>query len=99
MKRIWIKIVFLLINQKRIRMNNSEELILLFTGSEIDASVLKEFLEDNGVGCIVRNDMNSAKAAGFGVGVGFEAKVLVMEKDIDKAKSLLKEFLDSFEKN
>ena len=80
-------------------MTENEDLKVLFTGSEIDANVLKEFLEDNDVSCIVRNDMNSAKAAGFGVSFGSEVKVLVMEKYLDKAKELLKEFLNSFNKD
>ncbi len=80
-------------------MTENDDIKLLFTGSEIDAGVLKDFLEDNGVGCILRNDMNSAKAAGFGVSFGSEAKVLVMEKDYEKAKELLAEFLNSFEKD
>lgn len=80
-------------------MTDNEDLKLLFTGSEIDAGVLKDFLEDNDVGCILRNDMNSAKAAGFGVSFGSEAKVLVMEKDHEKAQELLEEFLKSFEKD
>lgn len=78
-------------------MSENEDLYLLFTGSEIDANVLKEILEDNNIGCILRNDMSSAKAAGFGVNSGSEAKILVMEKDLGKAKELLNEFLNSFE--
>ena len=82
-------------------MTNNEDLTLLFTGSEIDAGVLKDILEDNGSGCFIRNDMNSAKAAGFGItyGSGSEANLFVMEKDLDKAKELLEEFKDSFDKD
>lgn len=80
-------------------MDNNEDLKLLFTGSEINTNVLKEILEDNGIGCIIRNDMNSAKAAGFGIGFGSAAHVLVMEKNYDQAKVLLEEFQKSLDQD
>lgn len=79
-------------------MTNQEDLILLFTGSEIDCNVLKEILLDNEIPSLVKNDLNSARAAGFGIGFGNEAHVLVAEKDFEKAKVLLEDFKNSFEK-
>lgn len=79
-------------------MDNNEDLKLLFTGSEIDTSVLKEILDDNQIPSFVRNDTNSGKAAGFGVGFGSEADVYTTEEHFEKAKALLDEFLKSFEK-
>jgi len=77
-------------------MTNQEELTLLFTGSEIDANVLKEFLEDNRIPSLIRNDTKSSNAAGFG-SFGSEANLYVTNKDIDKGKVLLEEFLKSFD--
>ena len=75
-----------------------KDLILLFTGSEIDASVLKEVLEDNQIAALIRNDMNSGLAAGFGGSLSvFAAKVLVAEKDLESAKKILAEFEKSLE--
>ncbi|MBU8891281.1 MAG: DUF2007 domain-containing protein [Bacteroidales bacterium] len=78
-------------------MTTHKDLILLFTGSEINTTVLKEILDDNQIPSLIRNEMSSGKAAGFGGGyVGSEAHVLVSEKHFEKAKALLEEFLKSF---
>lgn len=79
-------------------MTNTEDLKKLFTGSEIDCSVLKELLEENQIACLIKNDSNSAKAAGFGVSLNSEAHVYVAEKDMEKSKELLQQFKNSFEK-
>jgi hypothetical protein len=79
-------------------MKDQEDLVLLFTGSEIDNNVLKEILNDNEIPCLIKNDLNSARTAGFGIGLGNEAHVFIAEKDSEKAKVLLKEFQDSFDK-
>jgi putative signal transducing protein len=80
-------------------MADHEDLIRLYTGSEIDVSVLKEVLDDNQIPSIIKNEMDSGKAAGFGGGyAGSEAHILVSENDYENAKVLLGEFLKSFEK-
>ena len=77
-------------------MTNQDDLIRLFTGSEIDTQILKEVLQDNQIVSLIKNEMNSGKAAGFGGGyAGSEAHVFVFEKDIEKAKVLLNEFKNS----
>ena len=74
-------------------MTNQDDLTLLYICSEIDAQVLKEILEENNIGTHIRNDMTSAKAAGFGGGYyGVEVKMYVTEKDLDNAKTILEEF-------
>ncbi len=78
-------------------MKNEDEISLLFTCSEIDAQVLKDMLEENQIGAMVINSMQSGLAAGFSGGLpGIESKVFVAEKDIDKAKEILEEFKNSF---
>lgn len=79
-------------------MTNHEDLILLFTGSEINANVLKEILNDNQIGCLVKNDMKSGLTAGFGGGyLDAEASLYVTTQHFEEAKVLLDEFLKSFE--
>lgn len=79
-------------------MTNHEDLLLLFTGSEINANVLKDILNDNQIGCLVKNDLKSGLTAGFGGGyLEAEASLYVTSQHIDKAKMLLDEFLKSFE--
>ena len=80
-------------------MTDNEDLKRLYTGSEIDISVLKEILDDNQIPSLIKNEMDSGKAAGFGGGyAGSEAHILVSLSDYEKAKVLLAEFLKSFEK-
>jgi len=79
-------------------MENKDELTKLFTGSEIDCGILKELLEDNEIACLIKNNSNSAKAAGFGVNLGSEANIYVAEKDLEKSKELVQQFKNSFNK-
>ena len=79
-------------------MIDHEDLILLFTGSEIDANVLKEILEDNQIGSLIKNDMNSGLTAGFGGGfMGAEANLYVSDKYSIEAKKVLNDFLNSLD--
>lgn len=79
-------------------MTNQDDLTRLFSCSEVDAQVLKEVLNDNQIPSLIRNDMNSGKAAGFGGGyAGSEAHVYVFEKDLEKAKGILEQFQNSLE--
>lgn len=81
-------------------MTDHKDLILLYTGSEINANVLKEILEDNQIGALIKNSLKSGLAAGFGGGYAeAEAQLYVTQKHIEKAKLLLAEFLKSLENN
>ncbi|MFO7842568.1 MAG: DUF2007 domain-containing protein [Bacteroidales bacterium] len=80
-------------------MDQHEDLKFLYSGTEINAEVLKRMLEKNEIPALIRNDMNSGLAAGFGGSLtGFAAKVFVEEKDFEKAQKILKEFIQSQEK-
>lgn len=78
-------------------MKTKDEITLLYTCSDIDAQVLKDMLEENHIGAMVINSMNSGLVAGFSGGLqGIESKVYVEEKDIEKAKEILEVFKNSF---
>lgn len=78
-------------------MKLKDEIALLYTCSDIDAQVLKDMLEENNIGAMVINSMNSGLVAGFSGGLqGIESKVYVEEEDIEKAKIILEEFKNSF---
>ncbi|MFP4023705.1 MAG: DUF2007 domain-containing protein [Thiohalospira sp.] len=80
-------------------MDKHEDLKFLYSGTEINADVLKVILEENQIPALIRNDMKSGLAAGFGGSLsGFAAKVYVAEKDYEKAQKILKEFIKSQEK-
>ena len=59
---------------------------------------MQEVLLDNQIPSFLRNDANSAKAAGFGVTFEDSSNVFVTEENFEKAKDLLEEFLKSFDK-
>jgi len=49
-------------------MGDRDELVHLFTGSEVDVERLKSELEANGIKVLIRNDFQSGVMAGFGGG-------------------------------
>lgn len=71
-------------------MGNREELIHLFTGSEVDVQRLKAELEVNGINALIRNDFQSGVMAGFGGGVPSAIDIYVASSDKDKANEILK---------
>jgi len=77
-------------------MGKEQQLIHLYTCSEIDAFAIKEYLEDNGIACFLRNDMQSGNLAGFGAALpGSDTRVFVTKNDFMQAKVLLDEYLDA----
>lgn len=77
-------------------MTHQEDLILLYSGTEINANVLKEMLEENQIESLIKNRMRSGLAAGFGGGYPeAEASLYVWEKNQEKAKHILEDFLKS----
>lgn len=81
-------------------MGKEQQLIHLYTCSEIDAFAIKEFLDDNGIACFLRNDMQSGNLAGFGAALpGSDTRVFVTKNDFMQAKVLLEEYLDAINNN
>jgi len=79
-------------------MDQHEDLKFLYSGTEINADVLKRMLEKNEIPALIRNDMKSGLAAGFGGSLsGFAAKVYVEGKHFEKAQKVLNEFMESQE--
>lgn len=79
-------------------MKKEEQLIYLYTCSEITAISLKEFFEDNGIACFIRNDMYSGNIAGFGAALpGSDTRVYVKKRDFMQAKVLLQRYLNALE--
>ena len=77
-------------------MGKEQQLIHLYTCSEIDALAIKEFLNDNGIACFLRNDMQSGNLAGFGAALpGSDTRLFVTKNDFMQAKVLLDEYLDA----
>jgi len=69
---------------------NNDEMVVAFTGSEISANILKEYLAEADIHALVKSEKNSSLTAGFGSVLGCE--VFIFEHDVEKAKPLLEEF-------
>lgn len=63
----------------------------VFSGSEILAMNLKARIEEAGVDTIVKNNIQSARIAGFGA-AGAAVEVFINEKDYGKAHKAIEDF-------
>ena len=69
----------------------NNDLIRVFSGSEIAVMMLKEALEEVEIGSFVQNDFQSGVVAGIG---GFPSFVdlYIQESDLERAQPLVDEF-------
>ena len=75
-------------------MKSKNELVLLFTGSNVIVERIKAELEQNGIYSIVRNGFQHGIEAGFGGGVPSAIDLFVTESDMEKAKEIIKAIID-----
>ena len=66
-------------------------LIKIFSGSEILAMALKEKIEAIGVDTVLKNNIQSARLAGFGT-MGQAVELFIQETDFSKANPVIEEF-------
>ncbi|MCP4550840.1 MAG: DUF2007 domain-containing protein [Bacteroidetes bacterium] len=77
-------------------MSDSSKLKLVFTGSAVEASFVKNILKDNRIGCHVRDTLRESSVAGWVSGAPEDSNlVFVSEHHEGEAKNLIAEFLDS----
>jgi hypothetical protein len=74
---------------------DAEKQILVFTGSQLLTSFLKDKLEEAEIGYYINNENDSARVAGFGIPSGFMngCQLFIHEKDQLKAEPIVNEFL------
>lgn len=72
---------------------NQEELIMIYSGTEITALLLKEDLEQAGIFSIIRNDFLSGVMAGFSGGIPSNVDLYIEEQDLEMAKPIVNQFL------
>ncbi|MCK9641121.1 MAG: DUF2007 domain-containing protein [Prolixibacteraceae bacterium] len=72
-------------------MKERNELIRVFTGSEVSTIMLQGALDEIGVGSMVQNDAQSGMSAGIG---GFSSFVdlYIQQSDLKNAEPLINEF-------
>jgi hypothetical protein len=66
-------------------------LMKVFSGSEILAMALKEKIEAKGVATVMKDNIQSARLAGFGSS-GSAVEVFIQETDFAKANPVIEEF-------
>ncbi|WP_016990660.1 putative signal transducing protein [Flavobacterium sp. ACAM 123] len=66
-------------------------LMKVFSGSEILAMALKEKIEAIGVATVMKDNIQSARLAGFGSS-GSAVEVFIQETDFAKANPVIEEF-------
>lgn len=68
-----------------------DHLILVYTGTEITAGILKGILESMEIRALLRNESESARVAGFGSTGNCE--VFIFESDVEKAGPIIDDFI------
>ena len=76
-------------------MTTENELIHVFSGSEIEAVLLKEELGKAGISSMVKNDFNAGITAGFYGGAPDVADLYILATDLEKAQPVIKGFTET----
>jgi hypothetical protein len=66
-------------------------LMKIFSGSEILAQALQQKIEEKGVNTVLKNNIQSARLAGFGSS-NLAVEVFIQEIDFGKANPIIEEF-------
>lgn len=73
-------------------MKENDNIIRVYTGTELTVNRLKDELEKVGISGIIQNDFESGTSAGIG-GNPFAIDLFIQESDLKKAKPVLVDFL------
>lgn len=75
------------------------EIMLVYTGSEVEAMYVMEILSENGVGAMKHNRLRSSVDAGWADGSPEDAVQIFVEKfNFEKASKILDEYFKSRDK-
>lgn len=74
-------------------MKKENELIRIYTGSEVSVILLKGELEEACIQTMIQNDFDAGLSAGFGSGVPSAVDLYIQQSDFDKAEPIINEFL------
>ncbi|MBC8003914.1 MAG: DUF2007 domain-containing protein [Verrucomicrobia bacterium] len=69
-------------------------LVIIYSGTELTANLLKVELEKSGIASYIRNDFNSGLMAGFSGGTPSVVDLCVEEKDVAQAEPIVNEFIE-----
>ncbi len=72
-------------------MKEKDEIIRVYSGSELIVNLLKDELEKIEIYAIIQNDFNSGVVAGFSSGASW-IDLFIQETDLKKAEPIIREF-------
>jgi len=74
-------------------MADQDKSVRVYTGSEVDAGFIKEILEEQGIGAMIRNSMRESLVAGWVSGAQEDScRVYVTLHDKEAAEKLINEY-------
>jgi hypothetical protein len=78
-------------------MKKGNNLIRVFTGTEVLVLLLKERLEEVGISALIKNDFQSGITVGFVGGVPSAVDLYIQESDLGESESIIKVFIQNNE--
>jgi len=79
-------------------MKSGNDLIRVFTGTEVLVYLLKERLEEVGISALIKDDFQSGLTVGFVTGVPSAIDLYIEESDLKEAETILNEFAQDNQK-
>jgi hypothetical protein len=74
-------------------MKEKNKLIKVYTGTEVTVILLKELLEEIGVGSTIQNNYKSGVEIGFVGGVQSAIDLYIQHSDFETAEPILRDFI------
>jgi hypothetical protein len=74
-------------------MKNGNDLIRVFTGTEVLVYLLKERLEEVDISSLIKDDFQSGLTVGFVSGVPSAIDLYILESDLKIAEPIINEFM------
>jgi len=75
-------------------MKTGEDLIRIYSGTEVSVILLKGELEEKGISCMIKNDFQSGNAAGFFGGIPSAVDLYIRESGAALAEPVVSEFVN-----
>jgi hypothetical protein len=75
-------------------MKQKNKLVKVYTGTEVTVNLLKELLEETGVGSTIQNNYKSGIEIGFVGGVQSAIDLFIQQSDFETAEPLIRDFIE-----
>lgn len=74
-------------------MKTGEDLIRIYSGTEVSVILLKGNLEEAGISSMIKNDFQSGNSAGFYGGIPSAVDLFIQASDMERAQAVVNDFL------